>query len=210
MFRKILLSLFVLFPFNARVLATVFTVTSNAESGAGTLTDALTQAAANGSATKDYINFNLPDLSEAGRTIIITGLLPEISSNLVIDGTTQPGSNFGVSGAKVKILVSFYSDASVLCCLNINQQESVEIYGLYLDRDPAFFSQYNNQAFGIYSSYSKNITIGAPGKGNIIKNFEVNIQFDAGDYYIDTTGLAQNIKVSSNFIGIDEDGVSVC
>ncbi len=210
MFRNILLSLFVLFPFNARVLAAVFTVTSNAEYGTGTLRDALTQAAANGSAAKDYIYFNLPDLGPAGRTIIITDLLPEISSNLVIDGTTQPGNNFGASGAKVKILMSFYSSAPLLSCLSINRQESVEIYGLYLDRDLAFFSQYNNQVFGIYSSYSKNIKIGGPGKGNIIKNFDVNIEFYAGDYYIDTIGLAQNIKVSSNFIGIDEDGVSVC
>jgi len=210
MFRKVLVFVLVLISFNIRAFAAVFVVTSNADSGPGTLRDALAQAAANGSAVKDYINFNLPDLSAAGRTIIITDLLPEISSNLVIDGTTQPGNNFGVSEAKVKILLSFYSSVPLLSCLSINRQESVEIYGLCLDRDLAFFGQYNNQVFGIYSSYSKNIIIGAPGKGNIIKNFDVNIQFNAGDYYIDTIGLAQNIKVSSNFIGIDEDGVSVC
>ena len=78
-------------------------VTSNADSGPGTLRDALTQAAANGSAVQDSIHFNLADTSAAGRTITILTDLPIVSSNLVIDGTTQNGAVFGASNAKVII-----------------------------------------------------------------------------------------------------------
>jgi hypothetical protein len=63
MLRK--LTLFILLFISLKVRAEVFTVTNNADSGPGTLREALTLDAANGSAEKDYINFNLPDLSVA-------------------------------------------------------------------------------------------------------------------------------------------------
>src|SRR5580698_11658575 len=92
-----------LFGLATRSLATTFPVTSNADSGPGTLRDALTQAAANGSATPDLISFNFADQSQAGRTITLASALPAVSSNLTIDGSTQPGGPFGISGARVII-----------------------------------------------------------------------------------------------------------
>ena len=63
-------------------------VTSNADSGAGTLRQAIVDANANKGL--DQITFNLP----AGQTtIVVKSSLPVISDPVVIDGLTQPGSN---------------------------------------------------------------------------------------------------------------------
>lgn len=85
------------------VKADTFTVTSNADSGPGSLREALTLAAANGSTVKDHIYFNLADKSEAGRAITLQTELPYLSSNLVIDATNQPGTTYGASDAKVML-----------------------------------------------------------------------------------------------------------
>ena len=60
--------------FSFKAYSAVFIVTSNADSGHGTLREALTLAAANGSATIDYINFNLPGTSRAETDITIVTL----------------------------------------------------------------------------------------------------------------------------------------
>src|ERR1700722_19789050 len=90
-------------------LPATFYVTSNADNGPGTLRDAITQAAANGSATTDYIYFNLADQSMAGRTIDLLTELPVLSSNLVIDGTTQPGSPFYTTDARIFVQMMTYA-----------------------------------------------------------------------------------------------------
>ena len=77
-YRKLIFFLF-LSILSVRAFSAVFVVTSNADSGPGTLREAMTLAAANGSATKDYINFNLIDLSLAGRTITLLSQLPDVS-----------------------------------------------------------------------------------------------------------------------------------
>lgn len=104
--RKIIALL--IFQFIAlHALAADFTVTSNADSGPGTLRQALIDAAANGSATQDRIIFNITDQSEAGRTITLTTNLPDVTANLVIDALSQPGTAFGISDAKVRILNTY-------------------------------------------------------------------------------------------------------
>lgn len=193
-----------------KTFADVFVVTSNADSGPGTLRDALTQAAANGSTVKDYINFNIADQSVAGRTITIKNTLPDVSSNLIIDGTTQPGSNFGVSAAKVRVVLSYWTNTvPQIFCLSIFNQHDVELYGLMLDKDPSFFGSYGSFTVGLFIQNSQNITIGAPGKGNVFKNFENDI--GGNDFYRPTQATVSNhVKISANFIGINEDGTSVC
>lgn len=122
------ISLSLLFLFAAlNSLATTFAVTSNADSGPGSFRDALRQAAANGSAARDQIVFNLADLSRSGRTITLLSALPSLSSNLVIDGTTQPGTAFGISSARVII----GSDPSLqyLTFFEAYGQTDIEIYG---------------------------------------------------------------------------------
>jgi len=206
-YHKTFLFVFLTF-FAGHAFAAVFTVTSNADSGPGTLRDALTKAAANGTAVKDYISFNIADHSLPGRTIVIHDALPDISANLIIDGTSQPGNPFGVSAAKIRIVV-YYPGNKSMYGLSIFGQHDVELYGLVLDKDPAFFGLNGSFTTALLIQNSQNITIGAPGKGNVMKNFESNI--GGNDVYVPTQAtVSRNVKISANFIGVNEDGSSAC
>lgn len=187
-------------------LATVFTVTSNADSGQGTLREALTLAAANSNTLQDRIIFNMADPSEAGRTITLLSQLPKISSNLVIDGSTQPGATFGKSGAKIIIQPSNPNSAySPFLLINV---DGFEMYGLYL-RDFLGDLPYNSSSV-IFVNNCKNIKIGAPAKGNVFSN--VTRPFSSVWGYSQTPALSpngvENITVYSNFFGFEPDGKS--
>lgn len=69
-----------------RRLFTVFTVTSNADAGVGSLRAAITNANANVGA--DAIHFNL---ASGQRKISVTSALPAVTGVTTIDGTTQAG-----------------------------------------------------------------------------------------------------------------------
>jgi gliding motility-associated-like protein len=205
MFRKLILILFSFLFCGSRAFADTFVVTSNSDSGPGTLREALTLAAANGSAVKDYINFNLPHVSEADRTITLLSNLPT-SSNLIIDGTTQPGIKFGISDAKVKILALINSTYPITYCFDITGQHDVELYGLFIDVPPNLATNSVLNSSAIFSDYdSKNIIIGAPGKGNLIKNI-TGIFFQSNFENVPKEVLSENVKISSNIFGLEEDG----
>ena len=187
-----------------RAFSTVFTVTSNADSGPGTLRDALTQAAANGTATKDYIYFNLPDISVTGRTITILTDLPKVSSNLVIDASTQPGPKFGISDAKVQIIAVLNSARTVTCCFNVSNRSLVEIYGFMMDGTNISSATTNGFDAGVYGVLVKNTIIGAPGKGNIVKNLAGVVL--ASNMDETDTKISENITIRSNIFGLNEDG----
>jgi gliding motility-associated-like protein len=134
MFIRKLVLFFLFFALCLKAFPAVFTVTNNADSGPGTLRDALTLAAANGGTTTDYIYFNLADQSVAGRTITLNSMLPDLSPNLVIDGTTQTGIPFGVSNAKVRIFSNFEPPSlQYPYIFNGDQLGNLTISGLYLD-----------------------------------------------------------------------------
>src|SRR5688500_3534899 len=73
-----------------RRLLTVFTVTSSATSGAGSLRQAISDANANGGADEIVFNLSLPSGGGAARISVSAGL-PQITSPVSIDATTQPG-----------------------------------------------------------------------------------------------------------------------
>ncbi|RFZ91771.1 gliding motility-associated C-terminal domain-containing protein [Mucilaginibacter conchicola] len=192
--------------------AATFTVTSNADAGPGTLREALTLAAANGTATPDIIRFNLPGSLVSDRVIRLKTELPALTSNLTIDGTTQPGAVFGVSDAKVAIepenspvlfnALNIYGDA-----YNNNViAKDIEIYGLYI-RNFAKITNVsnpnNNQGSGIVIwGAATSVTIGAPGKGNVICG---NINgISSSNYY--NYNSADKITIQSNIIGLLDDG----
>jgi len=198
--------------FCRQAIAAVFVVTSNADSGPGTLREALTKAAANGSAEKDYVNFNLPDVSEAGRTITVFGSLPNISSDLVIDGTTQPGSKFGISDAKIIIESGGTENFS---CLVINNEtfgsyiSNIEIYGLYIRnfKKKPLLSSFDYGAVGIrVLRQCKNLVIGAAGKGNVICGTHIAIGSTPDFYDGLFEGSITGVSVQCNIIGVAEDG----
>ncbi len=199
--KLVLLLLFVILCLKA--FPAVFTVTSNADSGPGTLRNALTLAAANGSATQDIIQFNLSDLTVTGRTITLTSQLPNVSSNLIIDGSTQAGAKFGVSDAKVALFFQTLVDQK-LSGLSIINQNNIEIYGLYI-KNLTDVSQSSTLYFwkGIEIVDSSNISIGQSGKGNVIVGFYYPL---STNWFNTGTTVCRNISLKSNFFNIDTDG----
>jgi hypothetical protein len=192
--RRVLLFLLVVF-LSVKVRAEVFTVTSNADAGPGTLREALTLAAANGNTLKDFIYFNLPDISEAGRTIILQTELPNASSNLEINAATQPGGAFGVSDASV--ILSLNTDNSLRVLLKLVNVSSVEIFSLsfkgnWLNSNPP------NDVDGISIQNSSAITIGGAGTGNLFGNLH---------FAIVAAGSA-GIYLRGNMAGLKHDGLT--
>ena len=78
-----------LFTAAALAAANTYTVTSTADSGAGTLRQAITDANANSGA--DTIAFNIT--GSGVHTIVLASGLPTVTSPVTIDGYTQPGSS---------------------------------------------------------------------------------------------------------------------
>lgn len=213
-----LLALFAGLFFFSNSYAQTYVVTSNADSGPGTLREALTQAAIANRVTTFTINFNLPGTpsDNANRTIRLRSALPIVSSNVVIDGTSQAAwPALGVSGAKV-ILEPEYPN-STFSGLVIGQSSStqvqttgVEVYGLYI-RNFATINNLQNvnmaQGSGIVIDYrANNITIGAPGKGNVIGG-NINGIIVQNSFFF-TTITATKIKIQSNLIGVIYDGIT--
>lgn len=199
--RKLLL--FILFlTCCSEAFPAVFTVTSNADAGPGSFRDALTQAAANGSAVKDFIYFNLPDISVAGRTITVLSGLPGISSNLVIDGSTQSGAALGVSSAKVSLLFNS-TGQNIFSALTIVNQSDIEIYGLYI-RLANTFSPKFSQPIGIQILATNNVQLGNVGKGNVIAGFFFPFS-ENNDQVSESSGLI----LKSNFFSIQSNGLTV-
>lgn len=175
-------------------LATTFTVTSNADSGPGSLRDAINQAAAN-SATPNLIVFNIADQSRAGRTITIASTLPSLPSNLTIDGTTQPGAPFGISAARV--IITDVSATDNFYYFNIVGVNNIQLYGLFL--------QCISNFIGIHIQQGNNLNFGAAGKGNIMQGFQAALAITNQTEEPFTT---DNITIQGNIMGTDESGMS--
>jgi gliding motility-associated-like protein len=166
-------------------------VTSNADSGPGTFRDALVRANNNGTAAIDTITFSLPDLSEPGRTITLFNALPKLTSRLVIDGSTQPGAFFGISGAKIKIQFNTNISESLFVLVNATD---VRFYGLYIR--PANSNYTAGTAFEIW--LSQDIVIGGPGRGNVINA--------VGSGVLTMGSFSSNLVIQSNMWGVSPSG----
>lgn len=187
MYRISLILVFLFLAISAR--AAIFTVTSGADAGSGTLREALSLAAANGVAETDYIYFSLT----AGKISTTSPLI--LSSSLVIDGTSFPGAKLGVSDAKVTIETLNDYVSSQTGAFNGTNINHVEIYGLC-------FSNFGSGQRGVRTiniTGSTDITIGAVGKGNIFLVCDYDI------YMFKTN----RIKISSNWFGITADKTTV-
>lgn len=73
--------------------ATQYSVITTADSGVGSLRDAITQA--NVSSNPATITFNIP--GNCPRAIALASALPQILTPVIVDGTTQPGSSVNAS-----------------------------------------------------------------------------------------------------------------
>ncbi len=189
---KLALTLLLL-AWSLAVVAATFTVTTNADAGAGSLRGAITAATAAGGTNS--IVFNIADQSQPGRTITLASALPPLPSNLSIDGTTQPGTPFGISGAR--IIISSPFSLEYVNYFEMIGVTNIQIYGLWLQGVVAGYCFHFREA--------SNLTFGAPGKGNIIQGFAQ--AFDC-DYLTGTDPTSTNITIQGNIMGTDANGVS--
>lgn len=174
------------------------TVTSNADSGPGTLRDAISTANNNGTTVLDSIVFNIPSSTEAGRTISLQSEFPVLSSNIIIDGSTQPSAVLGISGAKITLYLDHFT-AVPFNFLFINNASNVKIFGLcfrYFD-NPDAGSGFH---YAIVLRNSRDITIGAPGKGNLFSLVRAAITNNYWNYYSDSV---RNLTVQGNVFGLN-------
>jgi uncharacterized repeat protein (TIGR01451 family) len=102
--------------------AATFTVTTTADSGAGSLRQAILDSNANGSGVADTIEF---DINAAGvQTITLATALPTISTPVVIDGYSQNGASANT------LPLSGGSNAVILIALDgVNQTFSGLVFG---------------------------------------------------------------------------------
>lgn len=192
------LALFMAFLCPSLLHAGNIVVTTNADAGAGSLRSAIETANNNGTATQDVIQFNMPGTAFEDHIINLASELPALTSNIVIDGTTQNGLPFAVTNAKVAI--KFDQFAPTFSNIKIENARNVAIYGLYLYIgywEGIFWSATPIPArssflYGINISNSFNIEIGAPGKGNVINGSKFGI-YSASD-------SCRNVRIRSNFI----------
>src|SRR3989449_4736700 len=73
-------------------LGATFTVTTTNDTGVGSLRQAITDANANGADVVDTIQFAITDPPAGVRTITPASALPFITTPVIVDGYTQPGS----------------------------------------------------------------------------------------------------------------------
>src|SRR5258705_5548761 len=177
--------------------AGTFYVTSGNDVGPGSLKEILIQAQQNGSAITDTILFQLPYDPNSPPRIYTMGYLP-LSSNLIIDATSQFGPRFGVTDAKV-IIQSAFTSMCQRGFEGINCQ-NVQIFGLWIKDFNGFSISCLSAA--IYLHNVSNFTI----RGNVFtNNFLYSIL-----HYVDInpadTSVADNILISKNFFGLDTSG----
>lgn len=204
---------------SANLYAQTYTVTSIADSGPGTLREALTNAESTSRTSVFTINFQLPGDGNdyANRTIRLRTALPNITSNTIIDGSSQASwLPLGVSGAKIIIEPEYTTTtfSALTIGRNIgvtNSTTGVSIYGLCI-RNFATINNLQNvsmaQGSAITIDYrASDINIGAPGKGNVlIGNINgISIQ---NNYFYTVAPPLSNIKIKSNLIGVLYDGIT--
>lgn len=200
MLKRIFLLCLLFTVLSFKIKADTFVVTNNSDSAPGSLRQALLAAAANGTATPDVIKFNL-GTAETARTISILSTL-NISSNLTIDGSSQPGTKFGVSGAKVILQMGGASGA--FNAFTMSNVSDFALYGFYIRNFYGGLPGPDNTLFAaaFYIQASKNIQIGDSGKGNVFTDNNTIINVPTS-----TAGI-ENLKFYSNFAGIEPDGKS--
>lgn len=188
-------------------------VTSNADSGPGTLREALSTAAANGNASIDRITFNMPGASATDHIIKIRTELPTITTDVIIDASTQPGQNAALNGAKVTIdgrSFDFDPMQSKFLFRFINVG-TFELYGIVI-RDFIDFEldtgDYPTRIMmlAFYGSTQK-VILGAPGKGNVIYNTGGLYCYE--DFRISDKPQISELIMKSNYFGIKENGIDI-
>jgi uncharacterized repeat protein (TIGR01451 family) len=206
-------------PLIPKTFASSYVVTTNADSGTGSLRDAMDQAVAN--IGPDTITFNLP----IGQTLIepLSPLPTMYQESLIIDATTQPGYidspiveisgiNAGL-GTHGLLFTGEHTSGSVIKGLSITNFSGFGIYfqaytilpqqhiieGNYIGVKPDGITAGANFEGGLIIAGTENVQIGGLGKSNrnVISGNENN-----GIYIYNTIDSI----IENNYIGTDATG----
>ena len=189
---------------------TTFTVTSPLDNGTtGTLRWAIESANANDPAAGvDRIIFNIPSASPFAHVIQLNSELPILTSNIIIDGTTQPlGAPFGPTDARIILTPKAFNNCKR--GLVIRDADNIEIYGLYfagfISKTPLVAETWSD---GIFMCNVNHVIIGAPGKGNAFTLNYHSIRCDAlyenGNPL--PTAISSDVIIQHNSIGKNYTG----
>lgn len=183
--------------------AATYTVTSSADSGAGTLREAMTQAVANTGGAPHTIVFDLPTTPAV---IALQTPLPTISVAMTIDGTTQSGY------AGTPLVVLDGSASSNMRGLYVYLGNGTTIAGLEIR---------NFGLGGVQVGYSTNVTIRASdihhnSDGIVLSNSIVtvgganagdrNLLHDNTSSGVSASGTCNGSRIRGNFIGTNALG----
>ena len=187
------------------VFGNTIIVTTNSDSGPGSLRDAITQCAANGTATQDSVIFAIVDNSQAGRTITLLSPLPALTSNMVINGISQNGAPIGVSNAEIMLFLPVYN--SNFTFLQISDCSNVGVYGLAFVCNYVYTGTQNYHVYGISYVRCHNLQIGRPGAGNYLLGCSYSIFSNTGRYgaYVPADS-SRALTIQSNIVGLDMNG----
>ena len=157
---------------SSRCLAAVYTVTSTADSGAGTLRQALTSANTNALLSSPGVqNINFA-LTTRPYTITLASALPAGLVPVIIDGTTQPGYvnkpivELNGNNAAGAVGLNLGAGASTVRGLVLNRFASYAIElngasntvaGNWIGTDTNGLLSLGNQSYGIYATTSGNV-----------------------------------------------------
>lgn len=156
--------------------AETFMVTTNADSGTKSLRASMTLAAGNWTAVVYIVIFNIAYTTRAGRTITLVEELPDLNSNLIIDGSTQAGYKIGMSDAKIILLLNIKRPGVLFYFLKFELQIISKFSDCFFIKNfSRLFEFPGSPATGIRFMNSSNITIGKPGKGNYFRGVSYGI-----------------------------------
>lgn len=211
-----------------RQLLSMFTVTTSADSGTGSLRDAITSA--NSTTGSSTIDFDIPGTGV--QTIALASALPTLINPVVIDGTSQPGydgtplieiEGAGILDSNMNAIpdvngLVLTGGSSTVEGLTIDQftgsgivatRDSNTISGNYIGTDPTGKVAEGNGGYGIVVSGRNNLIGGItqnslPGTSvtNVISsNILAGIYLGSGG-----SALSTNNVVEGNLIGTDVTG----
>lgn len=205
-------SVFASQPFDKTQVAATFTVVNTADSGAGSLRQAILDA--NASAGADTIAFAIPGMGV--KTIALLSALPIIIDTVTIDGTTQsPGSptplielNGAGAGEAVTGLHVLASNCVIRgLVINRFKGNGIElgsngnvVEASFIGTDATGTSAMGNRETGVVVNSTSNNRIGgsSPGARNVISgNFAHGVLI---------LGNASGNLVQGNFIGVNASG----
>ena len=202
----------------AAASAGTFTVINTADSGAGSLRQAILDANAAGG--PDTITFNIPG---SGPFLIqpVT-LLPPLAGETTLDGTTQPGyagtplielSTF--SGAGLRMTGTGSNTIRGVCIHNFTAGVQIEsndnvLEGCFIGTDPTGTAGPGNGTGVVITAGTSGNTIGgsAPGSGNLISGNGTGVQSTGGTASV-IQGNLIGTDLTGNFTIPNGEGVSL-